>query len=142
MRGIDTSWLACGIYDWANRKNKHKILELIRKLKDDSRSPVVIFGDFNEILCHNEKDGGSSRADRDMDAFREFLNDCGLQDIGYRGSTFTWSRGNSPTTMVIERLDKFVACSGWLNVFHSFDVRHFPIYRLDHAPIMLSTSRP
>lgn len=50
-----------------------------------------MFGDFNEILSCTEKEGGSLRADRDMDAFRSCLDDCGLQDLGFRGSAFTWS---------------------------------------------------
>lgn len=103
---------------------------------------MLLFGNFNEILSNDEKEGGCARQDREMMAFRGCLDDCGLRDLGFSGSTFTWCRGNTPTTMIRERLDRFVACSGWQNRFPSFDVRHFPIYRSDHAPILLHTSRP
>ena len=97
--------------------------------------PIIFFGDFNEILGHHEKERGGTRDEKDTDAFRGCLDNCSLRDLGYRGSTFTWSRGNSPATMIRERLDRFVACSWWQQIFHSYDIRHFSIYRLDHAPL-------
>lgn len=76
-----------------------------------------------------------------MGAFRSCLDDYGLAELGYRGSAFTWSRGTQPLTLIRERLDRFVANVEWQNIFTSFDLRHFPIYRSDHAPILLSTYR-
>ena len=142
MYECDRSWFAYGIYGWADRAHKHKTWELIRKIHEESCVPMIVFGDFNEILSCDEKEGGSTRHDRDIAVFRECLDNCGLRDLGYRGSTFTWSRGISSSTIIRECLDRFVACSGWQDVFHSFDVRHFPIYRSDHAPILLHTSKP
>ena len=49
------------------------------------------------------------RGDREMNAFRDCLSDCGLEDLGYRGCAFTWRRGNSPNIHVMERLDRFLA---------------------------------
>lgn len=43
---------------------------------------------------------------------------CGLKDLGFRGSKFTWCRGNNPDN-------------------HIKDVRHLPIYKSDHSPILL-----
>ena len=51
------------------------------------------------------------RSEREMDDFRSCLDDCGLQDLGYKGSAFTWNRGNDPSTVIRERLDHFVACA-------------------------------
>lgn len=105
-----------------DRANKHKTWALIRKIREDAHGPLIVFGDFNEIFNSDEKNGGSTKHGRDIDAFRDCLDDCGLRDLGYRGSTFTWSRGISSHTMIRERLDRFIAYSGWLNVFHCFDV--------------------
>lgn len=128
MYEYEKPWFAYGVYGWAKRSKKHKTWELIRRIREDAQGPLIVFGDFNEILNCNEKEGGIIRQDRDMAAFRDCLDDCGLRDLGYRGSTFTWSRGISPSTIIRERLDHFVACSGWQNIFHVFDVRHFSIY--------------
>ena len=92
--------------------HKRKTWELIEKVRMDTRGPLIMFGDFDEILTHQEKEGGNRRPERDMEAFRECIDACGLRDLGYRGSIFTWSRGLSSTTMIRERLDRFLACAG------------------------------
>lgn len=51
---------------------------------------MILFKDFNEILSHGEKEGGNYRHEREIAAFRDCLDLCGLKDLGYRGSTFTW----------------------------------------------------
>lgn len=112
-------WFACGIYGWADRANKYKTWDLMRKIRDEVRGPMVVFGDFNEILNSEEKEGGGARQDRDMQAFHDCLDDCGFRDLGFKGSTFTWIRGNGPSTMIKERLDRFFACSEWQTMFQS-----------------------
>ncbi|KAL2925558.1 Carbamoyl-phosphate synthase large chain [Bienertia sinuspersici] len=62
--------------------------------------------------------GGMVHGERQMDAFREVIVYCSLRDLGFHGNTFTWYRGNNPSTIVTE-------------------VVYFPIYRSDHAPILL-----
>lgn len=135
-------WFACGIYGWAERSHKLKTWDLPKKSREDVRGFMIVFGDFNEILNLDEKERGGVMQDRDMMAFRDFLDEYGFRDLGFRGSSFTWSRGSSRSTMIRECLDRFVACSEWQNTFQSFDIRHFPVYWSDHAPIILHPSRP
>lgn len=40
--------------------------------------PYILFGDFNEILRGDEKDGGAIRSDHDMEAFRRCVQDCNI----------------------------------------------------------------
>lgn len=138
-RGDGNRWFACGVYGWPERANKFQTSELLKRVRESVRGPLVVFGDFNEILSMNEKEGGAVRRDCEMEVFRECLDVCGLVDLGYRGSAFTWSRGNNPSNIIRERLDRFVACSNWINLFSSYEIRHLPIYKSDHAPICLST---
>lgn len=121
---------------------KGKTWDLVKKIRQDVQGPLVMFGDFNEILAHHEKEGSKRRPDKEIADFRDCVDSCGLNDLGFRGSMFTWCRGLSHKPMIRERLDRFLACGEWLNLFMFFDVRHFPIYRSDHAPIMLCTSKP
>ena len=46
-------------------------------------------GDFNEILPAIEKAGGPKRSQQQMEGFREAINICGFQDMGYEGLDFT-----------------------------------------------------
>ena len=54
------------------------------------RMPWLCCGDFNEILFNHEKEGGPPRAERCMEKFRQALEDCELQDLGFVGDAFTW----------------------------------------------------
>ena len=48
-----------------------------------------------------------------MAAFREVLNDCGLQDLGFHGLEHTWSNRRIDGSLVRVRLDKGVALESW-----------------------------
>ncbi|KAL2926122.1 hypothetical protein RDABS01_001197 [Bienertia sinuspersici] len=58
-------------------------------------------------------------------------------DLGYKGSCFTWRRGQSPDTLVQERLDRFLADEEWRRLFKQYEVRHYPTYKSDHSLICL-----
>ncbi|XP_074306600.1 uncharacterized protein LOC141641852 [Silene latifolia] len=130
-------WRAVGVYGWPETGNKHKTWELLRYAYNGSRVPMVFFGDFNEILSGQEKEGGVIRGERQMDAFREALDDCALQDMGYKGNIFTWQRGLTAETMIRERLDRALATMEWRYLFPRAFVQHFPIYSSDHAAIII-----
>ncbi|PPR89242.1 hypothetical protein GOBAR_AA31445 [Gossypium barbadense] len=44
-----------------------------------------------------------------MSAFREVLEECELNDLGFSGQWFTWERGRLFSNNIKERLDKVVA---------------------------------
>jgi hypothetical protein len=56
--------------------------------------PWLLVGDFNEILFAHEKEGGKPRRQQQMDSFREALELCGVEDLGYEGDCFTWRNNN------------------------------------------------
>ena len=64
--------------------HKRKTWELIEKIRTDTRGPLIMFGDFNGILSHQEKEGGNQRPEREIAAFRHCIDSCGLSDLGYR----------------------------------------------------------
>lgn len=65
-------WKAVGIYGWADGAQKCLTWQLMRNMKSSSSLPLLTFGDFNEILGMNEKEGGAIQGERQMDAFRLF----------------------------------------------------------------------
>lgn len=65
---------------------------LLRKLRGDSRSPWIVFGDFNEVLYSWEMEGARERNKMQMRRFREVLIECDLRrDMGCRGDQFSFS---------------------------------------------------
>lgn len=109
----------------------------MKSLGDRGKLPILMFGDLNEITCSREEEGGSVRAKKQMDAFRDVIDYCGLRELGFRGGIFTWKRGKSAFTLKREWLDQMLAYERWCSMFAFRDVFHHTIYLSDHVPISL-----
>ncbi|KAK2661827.1 hypothetical protein Ddye_000401 [Dipteronia dyeriana] len=70
--------------------------------------PWVCMGDFNEIMFYNEEIGGTRINWKDLARFREVVEECKPEDMGFRDPKFTWSNKREGPTMILERLDR-----GW-----------------------------
>ena len=64
----------------------------MRTLNHHPDVPWMCAGDFNEIIRQGEKLGGVIRNHRQMQLFRDVLDECGFLDLGFLGSRFTWSK--------------------------------------------------
>jgi hypothetical protein len=69
-----------------------------------------------------------------MQAFRDVLNDCDLEDLGYSGDAYTWKRGR-----IRERLDRAIANRSWQDMHPEAVAQHLEHMRSDHRPILLDT---
>ena len=105
-------------------------------MKGNHNLPWILIGDFNEILFSHEKEGGNNRPQGYMQAFRQALNDCDLEDLGFSGDIFTWRRGR-----IRERLDRAVANEAWTTMHPGAMVQHLDFVRSDHRPITRSFRR-
>lgn len=52
-----------------------------------------------------------------MLSFHEALDFCGLRDMKFRGSPFTWNNRCVLPCLVQERLDRMVASTTWTDLF-------------------------
>ncbi|KAL4384117.1 hypothetical protein GQ457_15G000410 [Hibiscus cannabinus] len=96
---------------------------------------VGTWGDFNSILVGDERIGGSDHTSKGSRAFREFIQDVTLVDLGYWGPTFTWSRGN-----LHQRLDRCLVNNCWMQGYENGFVKHLDRLGSDHRPILLCFS--
>ena len=69
-----------------------------------------------------------------MQAFRDALTDCELEDLGFTGEIFTWKRGR-----IRERLDRAVANGAWASMHPGAVLQHLEYMKADHRPILLDT---
>lgn len=106
--------------------------DLLHTLGRQTSLPWLVVGDFNEILCNEEKYGGPRRQAGIMLRFRETMVDCNLEDMGFVGSRFTWSNKYAK-----ERLERGLSSSGWRNLFPHFRVVTLPPSKSDHSPILV-----
>ncbi|XP_062013360.1 uncharacterized protein LOC133729796 [Rosa rugosa] len=135
-KGSSDLWRFTGLYGFAARTQRHQTWNLIRTLAGEACAlPWLMAGDFNEILCQLDKSGGPPRAAGAMDDFRGTMNSCGLYDMGYYGSRFTWSN-----RFTKERLDRAFQSTLWRESFPFSRVLTLPPSDSDHCPILIEVS--
>ncbi|GMN33675.1 hypothetical protein TIFTF001_004278 [Ficus carica] len=62
---------------------------------------------FTGFYGHPQKaQRGSDRVHSSMSHFRETVEDCDLQDLGFRGAALTWKNGQDVPNNIQERLDR------------------------------------
>jgi hypothetical protein len=136
----ETSWRLTCIYGEPSWENKYKTWERLRELHGMIEMRWVVIGDWNEILYSHEKEGGNPRPMQYMQAFRNALSDCGLEDLGYIGDTFTWRRKRSRRASGMrERLDRACSNESWAQLFPYACLSNQEGLRSDHRPILLDT---
>ena len=72
-----------------------------------------------------------------MRAFREAMEDCLLQDLGWSGAEYTWDNGQAGSLNVKARLDRALGNAEFLNMFDNSRVRHIYTPESDHCFIMV-----
>ena len=90
-------------------------------------------GNFNKVLSVIEKQGGIDRPFRQIDNFRNYVNSCGLNDIGFVGSWFTWSMYRQDLGWIRERINHVFATTEWLSRFPGARLYHLASLALDHC---------
>ena len=83
------TWRFTGFYDHPESNLRKDSWKLLSYLNNQFSLPWFCCGDFNEILFVTEKSGGPPRTQRQMDGFREAVNFCGFQDLGFSGPQYT-----------------------------------------------------
>jgi hypothetical protein len=123
------------MYSEPKWEDKYKTWGKIRELNGNSNLPWVLIGDFTEILFSHEKEGGNARPQGYMEAFRNVLSDCGLEDFGFLGDAFTSKRGR-----IRQLLHRAIASGQWITLHPGAMLQHLSFIRSDHRPILLALS--
>ncbi|XP_059292492.1 uncharacterized protein LOC132045941 [Lycium ferocissimum] len=92
-------------------------------------------GDFNLILKADEKLGGLPVHLSKTGDFGHFVNNCGLMELKFSGSRYTWWNGRTEEDCIFKRLDRVFGNQEFMDLFPSFDVSHLIRHGSDHAPL-------
>ncbi|GMI89723.1 hypothetical protein HRI_002641600 [Hibiscus trionum] len=132
QRNSDKVVYATTVYASPSSTGRKHLWPLLRNIAASSRSPWILFGDFNATIHSADRKGCASSSTPSKD-FQKLLVDFGLRDMGYSGLDFTWSRGHA-----YARLDRFLCNSYWDEVYPVSSVQHLLRLRSDHRPILLN----
>lgn len=82
-------WRYTGFYGCPERSRRRESWSILRELVDVSRLAWCIIGDFNDIMCIDEKREGKMHPRSLMQGFVQTVDECGLIDLGFEGDKFT-----------------------------------------------------
>jgi hypothetical protein len=130
-------WTFTRFYGYLDRNLREGSWKLLSHLASLSRDSWLCMGDFNEIVDQSEKHGGAICSEAQMQRFSSTLEECNLNDLGYRGSKYTWSNCREASNFVKERLDRAVATPSWCANFPNVSIETLPVANSDHKPLLL-----
>ena len=137
---MDDAWRLTGFYGNPITANWEHSWALLKHLSLKLDLPWLCVGDFNEITIAEEKKGGLDRPERQMREFREALDFCGFQDLGFVGAPFTWCNNHFNEEVTWVRLDRGVATLAWTQLFPTVCIHHIQGTLSDHCPLWLCSN--
>ncbi|MBA0763072.1 hypothetical protein Gotri_012589 [Gossypium trilobum] len=120
------------VYESPNRQTWKLLWEGLKSTIKSKRIHWLAIGDSNAILSSDDK-RGRQVVGRKCSLFVEFLESAELNDLRFKGPTFTWHRGG-----VVVRLDRAICNETWLIAFSNSQVTHLPRLKSNHKPPLLS----
>jgi len=102
-------WRVTFVYGEPRVEGRHKLWEIMQRLKNRSSEPWLVVGDFNETMWQYEHFSKTKRGEKQMANFRDVLDDCRLKDLGFSRTPWTYDNKKSGTRNVKVCLDRGVA---------------------------------
>lgn len=99
-----------------------------------------MIGDLNEVVTEEEKWGGRNIWKKRL-YLKEFVNNLGALDLGFKGHRYTWSNRQNVNGLIKECLDRTIANKDWIEVYPNAEVEHLMSDDSYHSPIILRTEK-
>ena len=123
------------IYGNTDRTQRRNLWDHLLDLSNARDEAWFITGDFNDILCSDEKDGGTDRPEGSFSDFRPFFSEGDLFDLQHTGDPLSW-RGNRVNGVVRCRLDRAASNTKWAENFPSARCQYLGFEGSDHKPLI------
>lgn len=130
-------WLFTGVYGPPQPQARLDLWKDFNNIIPTHNLPCLLMGDFNEVLCQEEKKGGRIVGHDQAKYFKEVIDSNGLINLGFTGIPFTWSNKQKGSDLILERLDRGLINQQCLQIHPHAMIQHLPRIASDHAPILL-----
>ncbi|XP_060210782.1 uncharacterized protein LOC132637755 [Lycium barbarum] len=90
VRGNQEDMLVSLVYAKCTQAERLELWDSLEDLSTSVDIPWMIGGDFNAINSTYEKFGGLPVTINEIQDFRGCIQNCGVSDLGFSGSKFTW----------------------------------------------------
>ena len=112
MHTSNLIWLISAIYASSRLAERHILWNNLKTVAQLHNLPWLMLGDFNKVLCGEDKFGGNQvNLNRALE-FKKCLDDCNMIDLGFTGPKYTWANRRPITSLILERIDRCFANSG------------------------------
>jgi hypothetical protein len=134
---IEDEWRFTGFYGAPRTEDRCHSWRFLRTLFALEHTAWLCLGDFNETLYASEHFSRAARPEWQMRAFREVIDECLFQDLGWSGTEYTWDNGQAGDANVKARLDRAFGNEAFLSKFENTKVRHVLTTESDHCVLLV-----
>ncbi|XP_073354918.1 uncharacterized protein [Aegilops tauschii subsp. strangulata] len=113
---------------------KVNFLQEIADIRDLHAGPWMIVGDFNLIVCAEDKNNANLNR-RMMARFRSLLNRLELKEIYLHGRRYTWTNERQNPTM--EKIDHIFVTNSWEDIYRTHLLKALGTAISDHCPLLV-----
>jgi ribonuclease HI len=135
-------WRLTCVYGEAQVSERYKTWDTLKGMASNSPLPWLCIGDFNEVLRQDEHIGIGPRSQAQIQGFRDTVDICGLNDLGFTGSSWTYEKKVAGGTYTRVRLDRALCSMDWMTSFPQAVVNHLTAATSDHKPIQIQFEVP
>ncbi|XP_009790176.1 uncharacterized protein LOC107776673 [Nicotiana tabacum] len=112
------------VYAKCEHIERIELWDTLYALASDMTKPWIVGGDFNVIWDEEEKFGGLPVPLNEVDDFGQCINTFNLNDLGFKGSIFTWWNGRGEEDSIFTRLDRVLGNMELQQLFPGLEVTH------------------
>ncbi|XP_075079255.1 uncharacterized protein LOC142164715 [Nicotiana tabacum] len=136
-------WLVSAIYASNLLANRKLLWDNLITISKNLKTNWFIGGDFNEVLKARDKFRGNPINLSRNNLFCNYINECNLLDLGFKGK-YTWTnkRYSNITSLILERIDRCFANEGWIEQYLEATVLHLSRTHSNHFPLQINLVEP
>ncbi|XP_073045682.1 uncharacterized protein [Primulina eburnea] len=138
--GHQALWLLSIVYGSPNATLRKKLWHDLSLDNLNIEGPWCSIGDYNSVISDDEIEPQRNSAHHRSPEFADWIFNQAMIDMGFKGSKFTWTRGQSSDTHKSARLDRGLCNLEWKDMFPDSHITHLPIIQSNYAPLILNLS--